>query len=239
MRIIATLAQRELAAAFFSPIAYFVLALFLALSGFFFESRVFTPGGPATLRDLFEGLIPLILFFTLPVVTMRLMSEELRSGTIESLMTAPVTDVQVILGKYLGVMIFYLVMLATTLAHWAIVALYGDTDFFGTLTGYFGLLLLGSLYISVGLFFSTCTKNQVIAALATLVVLGSFAYLPILVFERVSGTLRAVVQHAHILAHYDDFARGLIDLNHVIFFVAGTALFLFLSVRVLESKRWR
>ncbi len=241
MRNIVTLAQRELATYFFSPIAYVVLALFLALSGFFFGTRVFEPGGPASLRQLFEWIVPLIVFFALPVVTMRLMSEELRSGTIESLMTAPVTDVEVILGKFFGVLVFYVAMLATTVVHWIMIALYSTsgTDVGATLTGYFGLLLLGSLYLAVGLFFSTCTRNQVIAALASLVLLGFFMYLPMLVAPQLTGAARAIVQHAWIQSHYDDFARGLIDLNHLLFFLSGIVFFLFLSVKVLESKRWR
>ena len=239
MRNIVTLAQRELAAYFFSPIAYVVIALFLSLSGFFFATRIFLPGNPASMRELFEWIIPLILFFALPVVAMRLMSEELRSGTIESLMTAPVTDAEVILGKYFGVLVFYAAMLSTTVIHWIMVGLYGDTDVGATLAGYVGLIALGGLYLSVTLFFSTCTKNQVIAALASLVVLGLFAYLPMLVARHVEGSLRAVVQHASIMSHYEDFSRGLIDLNHVLYFLSGIVLFLILSVKVLESKRWR
>lgn len=239
MRNIVTLAQRELAAYFFSPIAYVVIALFLSLSGFFFISMVFTPGNPASMRPVFEFVIPMILFFALPIVAMRLMSEELRSGTIEQLMTAPVTDAQVILGKFFGVLVFYVAMLATTVVHWIMVGLYGDTDFGATVAAYIGLLGLGGLFLAVTLFFSTCTKNQVIAALASLVVLGLFTWLPMLVSQHVEGTLRAVIQHAGVMPHYQEFSRGLIDLNHVLYFLSGIALFLFLSVKVLESKRWR
>ena len=239
MSTILTLARRELAAYFLSPIAYVVLAVFLALTGFFFGRLVFEPGQPATMRMLFEQFIPYILFFALPIITMRLMSEELRSGTIESLMTLPVTDTQVVLGKFLGVFAFYMAMLASTLIYWIMLALHGDPDFGATVAGYIGLTLLGSTYLAIGLFFSTCTRNQMIAGLSSMAVIGIFFFLPPLIAQEVTGTVRVLVQHASLWDHQQGFVRGMIDLNHLLFFASTIVLFLFLSVKVLESKRWR
>ncbi len=239
MSTILTLARRELSAYFLSPIAYVVLAVFLALTGFFFGRLVFEPGQPATMRMLFEQFIPYILFFALPIITMRLVSEELRSGTIESLMTAPVTDTQVVLGKFLGVFAFYMAMLASTVIYWIMLALHGDPDFGATVAGYIGLTLLGATYLAIGLFFSTCTRNQMIAGLSSMAVIGLFFFLPPLLAQEVTGKLRVLVQHASLWDHHGGFVRGMLDLNHLLFFASTIVLFLFLSVKVLESKRWR
>ena len=224
---------------FFSPIAYVVIAVFLAVTGIFFFWDNFVPGGEASLRVTFGSYLPLILVFVLPMLTMRLLSEEFRSGTIETLMTAPVSEVDIVVGKFCGTMVFYLVMLATTLPLAFVIAAYGPLDVGMLVCTYLGLLLLGGLYVSVGLFFSTCTRNQVIAVLCSFVLLAILTFLANYLARGQQGTLRVILQHLSIVAHFQDFARGIFDTNHLIFFVSTTALFLFLSVKVLESRRWR
>jgi ABC-2 type transport system permease protein len=236
---VGTLTQRELSTFFYSPIAYVVLAVFLVVTGMFFVSDNFVPGGEASLRITFGNYLPVILVFIVPMLTMRLMSEEFRSGTIETLMTAPVSEVEVVLGKFLGTLVFYLVMLATTLLHVILVACYGSLDVGLLLCTYLGLILLGGLYISVGLFFSACTRNQVIAVLCSFVLLAVFTFLANYLARDQEGTLRVVLQHLSLIAHFQDFARGLVHTNHLVFFVTSTVLFLFLAVKTLESRRWR
>ncbi|MFQ5490198.1 MAG: ABC transporter permease [Phycisphaerae bacterium] len=239
MQKVGILTQRELSAFFFSPIAYVVLAIFLMVTGIFFANDNFVPGGESSLRITFGNYLPVILVFILPMLTMRLLAEELRSGTIESLMTAPVTDADVVLGKFFGTLVFYLLMLGGTLLHVVLVAMYGTLDVGLVLASYLGLILLGGLYISVGLFFSACTRNQVIAVICSFVLLAVFTFLAEYLARDQEGGLRVVLQHLSIVAHFQDFARGLVDTNHLIFFVSTTGLFLFLTVKVLESRRWR
>ncbi len=235
---VATLTGRELSAQFFSPIAYVVIAVFLVVSGIFFGAETFQPGGEASCRALFQ-VLPIILVFVLPMLTMRLMSEEYRNGTIESLMTAPVRDLEVILGKFLGSFIFFLVLLGSTLIYPLLVSVWGPLDMGLAFSSYVGLALMGALYIAVGLFFSTCTRNQVIAVLCSFVLLAILTLLADYLARSFEGTLRVVLQQVSLLAHYQDFARGLIDTNHTLFFVTSTALFLFFAVKVLEFRRWR
>lgn len=239
LRNVETLTRRELAVYFYSPIAYVVLTVFLVVSGIFFGTDGFVPGNPASLRVVLGSIMPLILVFVLPMLTMRLLSEELSSGTIETLMTAPITDTEVVMGKFLGAYLFYMVMLASTLLYVVLIASFGPLDWGQAACTYLGLLLLGALYISVGLFFSACTRNQIIAVLCSFVVLAIFTFLANYVAQSLDGWQRAVIQHLSIVAHFQDFARGLLDMNHMIFFVSTAALFLFLAVKVLESRRWR
>ncbi|MCH7814648.1 MAG: ABC transporter permease subunit [Planctomycetes bacterium] len=239
MQNIGTLTRRELCVFFYSPIAYVVMAVFLAVTGIFFAKDNFLPGGEASLRVTFGNYLPVILVFVVPMLTMRLLSEEFRAGTIETLMTAPVSETDVVLGKFCGTLIFYLAMLVTTLLHVILVAVYGPLDLGLLACTYVGLILLGGLYISVGLFFSACTRNQVIAVLCSFVLLAIFTFLANYLAGDQEGTVRVVLQHLSIVAHFQDFARGLFDLNHLIFFVSTTGLFLFLTVKVLESRRWR
>ncbi len=238
MRNIITLTGRELSSQFYSPIAYIVIAVFLVVSGIFFATTTFLAGGPSNCRPLFQ-LLPIVMVFVLPMLTMRLMSEEFRNGTIETLMTAPVRDIEVIVGKFLGSFIFFLLMLAATLVYPFLVSFYGPLDIGLTFTSYVGLILLGALYIAVGLFFSTCTRNQVIAVLCSFVLLAIVTLLADFLVRQIEGTPRVVMQQVSLLSHYHDFARGLIDTNHTVFFLSSTGLFLFLAVKVLEFRRWR
>jgi ABC-2 type transport system permease protein len=183
--------------------------------------------------------MPLVLLFIMPMLTMRLMSEEFRQGTIESLMTAPVSDAAVIVGKFLGTFIFYALLLATTLVYAIAVSMFGDPDIGALIAGYIGLLLMGGLYIAIGLFFSTCTSNQIIAVLTSFSVLAVLAVLVDRFAAHVEGWLRVVLQHISVGHQFAEFVQGAINLNSVLFFVTSTVFLLFISVKVLESRRWR
>ncbi|MCB9850484.1 MAG: ABC transporter permease [Phycisphaerales bacterium] len=238
MRNVCPITQRELNAYFFSPIAYAVLAIFMLTLGILFMLTTFVAGGDSSLRQL-VGLMPLVLAIFLPILTMRLLADEFRSGTIETLMTAPVDETEVILGKFFGALVFYCIMLLAMLAFAIVIAAFGRLDFGLLSATYIGLLLLGGLYIAVGVFFSACTSNQIIAAVCTIVPLMAFTFLADFLATKVSGFWGLILHHLSIQEHFGDFARGLVDLNDVVFFLTTAVLFLFFAVKVLESRRWR
>ncbi|MEK6676077.1 MAG: ABC transporter permease [Planctomycetota bacterium] len=237
---ILVMARRELGAYFLSPIAYVVLAIFLFTTGLAFGLGTFQPGEEASLRSLCQSWMVLILAIVLPILTMRLISEELRSGTIETLLTSPISESQVVLGKFLGALVFYVVLLATILLYPILLACFGPVDFKLLLCNLFGLFLMGALYIAVGLFFSACTKHQIVAILCSVVVLAIFSFASHYLATKVEiAWVRILLQHLSIQSHFHDFVRGLVDLNHVVFFVTTAVVFLFLAVKKLEMRRWQ
>ena len=239
MRNVVTMAQHEIGAYFLSPIAYAVSAIFLFSAGLAFGLGTVTQGGEASMRGLFDFWIILILAFVLPMLTMRLMSEELRSGTIETLMTAPITEAEVVVGKFLGAFAFFVILMASLLVFPIMLGCYGSLDL-GLLTcHYIGLLLLGALYISVGLFFSTMTKHQVISVLASFTLLALMTFASHALAQQTEGWIKVLLQQMSIRTHFQDFVRGTLDLNHLVFFVTTTAFFLFISVKTLETRRWQ
>ena len=181
----------------------------------------------------------LILVFVLPMLTMRLLSEEFRNGTIETLMTTPITETEVVVGKFLGVLGVYGVLLLTMLIYPIILSMYGPLDLTLLICNYLGLILLGALYISVGLFFSACTKHQIIAVILSFALLAMMTFASQELAQFVpAGWLRVALQHVSVSSHFYDFVRGMLDLNHVVFFLSTTALFLYLTVKRLEMRRW-
>lgn len=236
---VSTMMRRELGAYFLSPIAYVVAAIFLFTTGMAFALGTFQGGGEASLRSLFEFWIVLILAFVLPMLTMRLLSEEMHTGTIETLMTAPITEFEIVLGKFLGAFVFYLSLLATLLLYPIILSFFGPLDLKLLLCNYIGLLFLGGLYIAAGLFFSSWTKHQVISVLLGFALLALMTFASHALAQEVDGWPKALLQHLSIRTHFHDFVRGMVDLNHVIFFLTTTGLFLFLTVKRLEVRRWQ
>lgn len=239
MRNTTTVAARELGAYFLSPIAYAVMAIFLFATGMAFGLGTFVNGREASLRMLLDSWMLLILVFVLPMLTMRLIADESRTGTIETLMTAPVTDTEIVLGKFLGAFGFFLILLGAMLIYPVLLAMYGPLDGKLLLCHAIGVLLVGGLYIAVGLFFSACTKHQVVAVLSSFALLALFTFASHLLARQVETSwLRVGLQHVSVASHFYDFVRGVIDLNHVVFFLSTTALFLFLTVKRLEARRW-
>lgn len=236
-----TVARRELGAYFLSPIAYVVMAVFLFACGLAFGLGNFRTGQEASLRPLFDPWMVLILVFVLPMLTMRLISDELRTGTIETLMTAPITETQIVLGKFLGALVFYLVLLGAILLYPVLLAMYGDLDLKLLACHLLGLVLLGALYISAGVFFSACSRHQVIAVLFSFALLAliTFAAAGLAQLSALEGWPRVVLQQVSVQTHFHDFVRGMLTINHVVFFVTLTGLFLFLAVKRLEMRRWQ
>jgi len=235
---VVTLTRRELQATFFSPIAYVVGAGYLLLSGYFFLHDVLVPGNEASMRPLFDNMARLLVF-AIPLLTMRSLSEELSTGTMETLMTAPVTDAQVILGKFAGIMIFYVVLLVTTLVHAGLLLHYAEMPWQAVAMGYVGLLLLGAAFTAVGLFASTLTRYQILAALIGAGLLSALTFMMDYLGEVGGDAWRAITSGMNLLGHFDDFSKGIFDTRALVILLSAAVFFLFLAVKVLESRRWR
>jgi len=236
---IPTLTRRELAAFFVSPIAYIVVTVFLVIAGLWFsfgqryfsaESGLFAYGAAASLLNV----MGVMFLFLAPLLTMRLLAEEISSGTIETLMTAPVSNTAVVLSKFLGTFCFFVLMLIPTVAFPVMLhVISGDAkpDTGPAISGYFGLLLLGMMTISIGVCVSASVRNQISAAVATTLVLA-------LLWVAGSAAPQAV-RYLGILYHFESFTKGVIDTRDVVYFVTGTAFFLFAAVGVVAVRRWR
>lgn len=232
------IARRELVSAFTRPLAYIFVAIFLLACGIIFGTVVFQPGQEASMSRLFMYLV-MMLWLVVPILTMPLISEELSRGTIETMMTAPITDVQLVIGKFLGVFLFYIVLLATTLVYVILLAMYGDPAPVQAVIGYVGMLLVGTTFISIGLFFSSLTRDQLLAALLGAVVLVALTLGAEFSLRLLSGRVREIVAYVSVSARFNDFSRGIMDTGSLIYFVGLTAFFLFVTVKVVESRRWR
>ena len=169
---------------------------------------------------------------------MRTYSEEKRSGTIELLLTSPITDLQIILGKFAGAMLLYVAMLAVTIIHIGFLFVFGNPEWKPIATGYLGLLLMGGCFLSVGLFISSLTKNQIVAAMATFAV---FLMLWVIswIATFMGPTSQAVLNYLSLTDHFNDFAQGVIDTKHIIYYLSFMAFGLFLTAKSVDSERWR
>jgi ABC-2 type transport system permease protein len=230
------IAKREAAAFFTSPTAYIVGAAFLFITGLFFFLTV-AGDGVATLAQVFFTT-GVILLFVAPILTMRLLAEEARSGTLELLMTAPVRDWEVVLGKFLAAWLFFILMLLPTLYYLFLLAQYGNPDLSVTLSGYLGVILLGGMLLSLGVLTSALTANQIVAAMLG-VVFSLLFWLSGVLGGTLGGAAGGFFTHLSMQAHFSDFVFGLITSANIIYFLSVTAGALFLATRALEARRWR
>ncbi|HML17535.1 MAG TPA: ABC transporter permease subunit [Bryobacteraceae bacterium] len=249
-----TIARKELNSYFRSPIAYGVMAFFALIAGYFFyvavvffvrrgvESSMMGQSMPMDMNDfvirpLFSN-VSVIGLFLIPMITMRLFAEEKRSGTIELLVTSPLRDLEIILGKWLAALILYAAMLGISALSLAVLFAYGQPDWKPILVGYLGLLLLGGALLAIGTFISTCTKNQIVAGVA-----GFAICLLLWVLDWASsfGTTVTdkVISYLSVLQHFDSFSKGVLDSKDVLFYLSVIFVGLFLTARSLESLRWR
>ncbi len=226
-----TIMKREVRAYFTSPIAYIVTGLYLLASGFLFFNTFFLEKR-ADLRGFF-GILPLTLSFFIPALTMRIMAEEKRSGSFETLLTLPVTEFQIVLGKFLASFISGLSMIAPTLFYALTCFLFGKPDFAPILGGYIGAAFLTAAFSSIGLFASSVTKNQIIAfSLAfsiciVLTLISNFLiFMPPLVVN--------LMNYISAYSHFESISRGIIDTRDIIYFITLTALFFVLSIRAVK-----
>lgn len=239
MRNVWALAGRELLSLFCSAMAYVVLCGFLLITGVLaLVTGTFSPGQPATLVNVFR-FTPLVLAFIVPAITMRTISEEYRTGTIEPLMTTPVSDTQVVAGKYLGTLLFYVVLLASTLAYVAIMMVFGSPDLGAMAAAYVGLLLVGMAFLAVGMFASALSRNQIVAWMIAAIPLMVFVWFAGVLSQRTEGQWRDALRTVDIGWHSQRFLTGQVTSESVVFFLAVAAYFLFLAIKVVESRRWR
>jgi ABC-2 type transport system permease protein len=245
-----TLVRRELGAHFFSWTGYVVIACVVFLMGLSFNSLLVALNSEATDQPVTEVFYStyffwLILLFGAPVITMRSFALEKYSGTFETLMTAPVSDLQVVLAKFSGAMVFYVLMWLPLLACIAIVRYYSNDSTMldpGAVGATFlGIFVLGALYMSMGCLASAMTRSQIIAVIFSLA-LGAALFITSFIsimFANQTGWKAQLATHVGLIEHMRDFARGVIDTRPLIFYLSLTVLFLFLTYRVVESRRWK
>jgi ABC-2 type transport system permease protein len=253
MRNILAIAGKELRGYFASPIGYVLIGFFALLFGWFFYTLVAfferqsmqMAGGPGGAMNVNQMLItPLLLNSTVvmllvfPLITMRTYAEEKRSGTIELLLTAPITDFEIIMGKFLGALALFAGMLSVTLLHMGLLFAYGNPEWKPIATGYLGLLMMGGSFLSLGLFISSLTKNQIVAGMITFSV---FLLLWVInwVSSFVSPEAQTIINYLSVTEHFDDFARGIIDTKHIVYYLSFIATGLFLTMKSVDSERWR
>jgi len=254
MRTIWIICRKELRSYFVSPIGYAVIGLFALIFGFVFftatrefvnfsfRSQMMGGGGPMSAND--QIIRPLLGFsgtvglFLIPLITMRLVAEEKRSGTIELLLTSPVPDLSIILGKWVGAMLLYLCALGMSALNIALLFVWGKPDWKPVLVAYLGLILQGGCLLAIGTLISTMTSNQIIAGGATFFV-SLLLWMLSWYTAYDSTTTAKVINYISIVTHMDNFSKGILDLKDVVFYVSFIFLGLFLTLRQIESLRWR
>jgi ABC-2 type transport system permease protein len=255
MSNVPTITWRELKSYFFSPIAYIVFFVFYLVMALWFawlvsryadigSSEMGPPQGiEFPVRPIFGFWFIILLVVLTPILTMRLFAEERRSGTMEMLMTAPVTDVEVTLGKYLAALGVYLLMLVPTVLYVLILGWLSDRrlDLGPILGTYLGIVLIGMLFLAMGTFASSLTRNQIIAAVLGLLMTVSLLGFAFLQYAFRPGTKGFdVMGYFSVLFHLDsDFGRGLVDTRRLIFYLTGTFFFLAFTVRMVEARKWK
>jgi ABC-2 type transport system permease protein len=254
MKNILLICQKELKSYFASPIAYAVMAIFGLIFGwvffnasrdfirFSFQSQMMGGGGATNVNDQIVrpllGFAGTIALFLIPMITMRLFAEEKRTGTIELLLTSPVKDIEIILGKWLGAVALYLCVLLMSMLNIALLFAWGKPDLKPVLVAYLGLLLQGATLLAIGALISTMTRNQIIAGIATF-----FACLLLWLlswFTAFDASWPAqVLNYLSIVTHFENFGKGVLDSKDVVFYLSMIFFSLFLTSRSLESLRWR
>jgi ABC-2 type transport system permease protein len=247
--------KKELRSYFVSPIAYVVMVMFLAIAGYFFYSSFAffnfigfqAMSNPMMARNLnitegvlrpLYGNLGVVLLFILPLLTMRLFAEEKKQGTIELLLTYPLRDLAVVLAKFAACLTVYTLMLALTALYPVLLMIYAQPEIGPILAGYVGLFLLGAAFIALGTLASSLTENQIVAAAISFGVLLIFWVIG-WSSQFASGDVGRLISHLSLLDHFDSFPKGVIDTKDVVFFVSFMVLCLFLTLRSLESHRWR
>ena len=237
MRNTFAIAWKEGKLYFSTPAAYVVGAMFLVLTGIFFVDAVTLPFAEASVRTLVSRS-SFLLIFLCPLLTMRLLAEEQKLGTLELLLTAPVRDWEVVMGKYIASFAMMIAMLALTSYYVVLLYWFGSPDFGPMFSAFLGLILYGAAALAVGVMASSLSGNQIVSAVVGIAVLLTLSFVD-QIGNVVSGVAAQVLDGLSMNAHFQDFTRGIVDTSHVVYYISITAVFLFLAVRSLETRRWR
>lgn len=237
MRNTYAIAWKEGKLYFSTPAAYIVGAMFLVLTGIFFVDAVTLPFAEASVRTLVSRSSFLLIFLS-PLLTMRLLAEEQKLGTLELLLTAPVRDWEVVMGKYIASFVMMVSMLALTSYYVVLLYWFGSPDSGPMFSAFLGLILYGAAALAVGLMASSLSGNQIVAAVVGIAVLLTLSFVD-QIGNIVSGVAAQVLDGLSMNAHFLDFTRGIVDFSHVGYYLSITAVFLFMAVRSLETRRWR
>lgn len=238
MKNIITIFKKELAAYFNSPIAYIFVAVFLIIANWLFFQNFYLIG-QANLRSYFL-LLPWIFLFLAPAITMRVWAEEKKAGTLELLLTLPVTDWEVVAAKFLSALAFLSFVLLLSLTIPFTVNRLGNMDWGPVIGGYLGAILLGGAYLALGLFISSLTKNQIIAFLIGVVCcFGVFIIGADFVLQKMNGAIVPIMQFIGIGSHFNNIGKGIIDSRDLIYYFSFIFIFLYLNVKSIESRNWK
>jgi ABC-2 type transport system permease protein len=248
------ISKRDLKGYFFSPIAYVVIGLFLLVNGIFFyvllssfleysyAVMIQRQGYPINvnllmIRPFFQNMSVIVLF-VIPMITMRSLSEEKKSGTMELLLTSPVTNWQLILGKFLASFTLYFVMVVVTFLFMVFLLIWGNPSLVPILISYLGILLMGLVLVALGNFISSLTENQIVAAVGTF---GATMFLWVIGFagDFAGKVFGEIFKYLSIVNHFDDFSKGVFDTNHLVYYLSLTFLMLFFTYQSIESSKWR
>lgn len=237
MKAALTIAERELKTYFLSPVGYVVIAGFLLLASYLFYLPLVVMGEPSMRHWTYN--IVIILIILVPALTMRLIAEERRTGTVEVLSTSPVTDSQIVVGKFLGCLGFYAAMLALTFTYPIILTRLGKPEMGPILASYLGLFLFGASFVAIGLLASALSKSQVVGFVTAFVVLLFLFLIEWMAQAGGTGWLTTLVRYIGIQQHLENFGKGIIDTKDVIYYLSVVTLCLLLSVRAMQAWKWR
>lgn len=237
MSTIWAITLKELKSYFVSPIAYVITAMFLLVSGYFFALILNVTRDAGMMTYLF-GNMAVVLLLISPLISMRLFAEEQRNKTLELLVTSPISDAGIVTGKFLAALVLLALMLACTLHFPILLLILGNPDIYPIISGYIGIFLMGSAFLAIGMLTSTWTQNQIIAAVS------AFSISLLLWFLGASSNLASssfgqVLNYLSLNTHYESFAKGLLSLSDVLYYLSLIGILLFITIRSLETRRWR
>lgn len=231
------IALKESKLYFATPAAYIVGAMFLALTGVFFVFDITAPFAEASVRGIVDWASFFIIFLA-PLLTMKLLAEEQKLGTLELLLTSPVRDWEVVIGKYIASLLILLAIVSVTLYYVLLLYVFGEPDTGPILSGYLGLILYGAAALGIGMLGSSISSNQIVSAVVGIAILLMLSYVH-LIGGIVTGLASSILDGMSMNQHIQDFSRGVIDTSSVVFFLSLAAVFIFLTIRSLETRRWR
>ena len=236
MNKVFAIARKELAAFFKSPTAYILLFMTIAVFNIFFFI-IIDSNQESTLKDIFK-VMEFLFVFIIPMLTMKTFAEEKATGTMEFLMTTPTSNTAIVLGKYLGSVVFFTLIIMITLSYYAIIEYFGQPDRAATLTGYFGVWLEGAMFIAIGLLVSSLTRSQIIAAICTYMAIF-LLYFSLSFIQYTQGALETLVRYMSTLSHMENFAVGLVTTADLIYYASGIIFCLVLTRLSIENRLWR